>query len=55
MQKITDRREALTRPCRAFRGAPNQHNRLYKGVTKRPHTAQVVNFRVSSPKLEATL
>lgn len=54
MQTITNRREALARPCKASRSAPNPRNRPDIGVAKRPHTALVPNFCVSSPKLEAT-
>jgi hypothetical protein len=54
MQTITNRREALTRPCKASRDAPNQRSRPGNGVARRLHTALAPNFCVASPKLEAT-
>lgn len=54
MQTITNRPEALARPCEASGGAPSPRNKPDIGVTKRPHTALVPNFCVASPKLEAT-
>lgn len=44
MQKITNRREALTRLCKASRGVPNQHIEPDNVVARSPHATPALNL-----------
>lgn len=52
MQKITNRREALTRLCNASRGVPNLHIEPVNVVTRPPHATPALQLYLNLAELE---
>ncbi len=52
MQKITNRREALTRLCKASRGVPNLHIEPVNVVTRPPHATPALQLCLNLAELE---
>jgi len=52
MQKITNRREALTRLCKTFRGVPHQYIEPNNVVARSPHATPALQLCLNLAELE---